>query len=189
MMLYFGIVHQKSNCKMKFEKALKAVETLALRILTTPGGELAAVGVTSKNGGSIIGATDFAVTAFVPKKLTTDELKDKDIRSFQKTFEIANKGTPFEEEDIDLDVVASGSYFNLMAGLSSPASLRGMYGGNLPSIDTRKPFSSLRMGIGIANPKGKYPDLLDVGTLGFFVKDDSGNQYLVSKQSCYWKLQ
>ncbi|MDJ0582381.1 hypothetical protein [Crocosphaera sp.] len=57
---------------MKFEKALQTVEELAVKILTNEGAKFSAIGVTSKNRGSIVGATDFAVTAFVPKKLTSD---------------------------------------------------------------------------------------------------------------------
>ena len=165
---------------MKFSAALETLENLAVQMLTVPGGELAAVAITNKNGGSVVGATDFAVTAFVPKKLTIDELQQENILSFEQIFTMANDNVPPERTEVDLDVVESGSFFSPLSGLSSPAPLRGVYGGTLPTLDTQKHFSSLRTGIGITNPKGNYPNLLSVGTLGFFLQDDSGNQYLVS---------
>ncbi len=55
-----------------------------------------------------------------------------------------------------------------------------MHGGNPPALNAQKWFSSLRSGIGITNPKGAYPNFLSVGTLGFFLRSDAGDTYLVS---------
>ena len=77
-------------------------------------------------------------------------------------------------------MVESGTPFRPLSRLSVPAAQHGLFGGPPPIVDTQKMFLTLRSGIGITNPINEYPGTLSMGTLGFFVRDNAGDVYLVS---------
>jgi S1-C subfamily serine protease len=158
-------------------EAVAFVETHGIALLTAPGSNLTAVAVSTKDHGPITESRDFAVTAFVPRKLSKNELRKVGIEPFDRVFAHA-VGTAAAKA-IDLDVVESGTAFHPQSFLSVPAPLRGLYGGPPPALDSQKYFHALRCGIGITNPVKDYPDRLSVGTLGFFLRDDK-DAYLVS---------
>jgi len=143
-----------------------------------PGSSVTAVAVGRKDRGSIVGATDFSVSAFVPKKLTETELRDAGIQSFSSLYADVVGAPPTTVKDVD--VVETGSPFEPIVGLVIPAPQHGRYGGNPPTLDAQKPFASLRVGIGVTNPVNAYPAMLSVGTIGFYMRDDNDNPYLVS---------
>ena len=124
------------------------------------------------------GATDYCVTAFVTKKLTSDELRNHYVRSFDQAFALAARHDC--ESAADIDVVETGGAFQTQTSFSIPAPQRGRFGGNPPALNAQKSFVSLRCGIGITNPAGAYPGKLSVGTAGFFMQDDDDNFYVVS---------
>lgn len=163
---------------MDFSKARAIVREHALDMLKAPGTgiELIAVGV--KHGGSLAGASDFCVTAYVREKLTDEQMKSRSVASFASAFTGAVGWPPPPE--FDIDVVECGSAFTPRVGLSVPAAQRGLYGGQPPVLDAQKWFRSLRCGIGITNPMGEYPQRLSVGTAGFYVRDGDDGLYLVS---------
>jgi hypothetical protein len=147
-------------------------------MLQATGSNLTAVAVAPRDGSPVTEADDFAVTAFVERKLTKRELSKAKIDPFERVFTRAVGGPP--PGKVDIAVVESGSAFRAFSRLSVPAAQRGLFGAPPPIVDTQKRFSTLRSGIGIANPVREYPDSLSVGTLGFFVRDGVGAVYLVS---------
>lgn len=163
---------------MDLSSALQIVVDYGLDILDTPNSGIEAVAVGNKDGRPLDEVSDFSILAFVPKKLSKNELKQRNIGSFESVF--ANStgspaGNPF-----DIDVIESGGRFQPSTGFSIPRSQRGLYGGKIPSIDTQKWFKTLRSGIGCTNPSSSYPSNLSVGTIGFYLEDDSGRVFLVS---------
>ena len=162
---------------MNLSEAIDVVEKYSLAMLTAPGSDLTAVAVSTKEGIPITEAKDFTVTAFVPRKLTKNELKKANLAPFERVWAHA-VGGPVPKH-VDIDVVESGTAFYPRGMLTVPAPLRGLYGGPPPVLDSQKYFHSLRSGIGIANPVNEYAGLLSVGTLGFFLRDEK-DTYLVS---------
>lgn len=162
---------------MDLTDAIKFVETHGIALLTAPNSNLTAVAVSTKDHGPITESRDFTVTAFVPRKLSKNELRKGGLEPFDCVFAHA-VGTP-TLKGIDLDVVESGTAFRPQSFLSVPAPLRGLYGGPPPSLDSQRYFRALRCGISITNPIKDYPDRVSVGTLGFFLRDDK-DVYLVS---------
>lgn len=171
---------------MDFQRASVLVNQYGLAMVQDPDGGVAAVAVGRKEGGPIAGATKFALTVFVPRKLSTTELQLFKVRPAVELFSAVAGPTVAPLEPDDLDVVESGTMFAprqlflTPPGLSVPAPQRGVYGGLPATLDTQKWFAALRLGISITNPVGQYPNSLSVGTLGFCMRDDAGNRYLIS---------
>ena len=163
---------------MDFESAAQTVETLGLAMLTAPSTNIGCIAVGNLDGGSVVGAKEYRIDAFVPKKLSQEELEESNIQSFEAFFAQSVGESPPPSPEIN--VVEVGGDFQPLIGLGVPAPLRGLHGGNPPALNAQKWFSSLRSGIGITNPKGAYPNFLSVGTLGFFLRSDAGDTYLVS---------
>ena len=67
---------------MNFERAVEVVKRHGHDMLTAPGSTLTAVAVGNKEGGPITEADEFAVTAFVEKKLSPKEMETKEIQPF-----------------------------------------------------------------------------------------------------------
>jgi len=162
---------------MKLQEATQKVQTLALQMLLAEDAGLTALAVGSKDGGPISGATDFTVTGFVRKKLTMSALAAEGGRPFSAVYAAA-AGAPAAETDID--VVESGSAFTPQASPALTPVQQGLFGGTPAIVDTQKFFATLRIGIGITNATGQYPQGLSVGTLGFFLQDGQGRRFLVS---------
>ena len=162
---------------MNLQAAMELVQEEGVAILQADP-NLTAIGVGAADGGPVVGATDYAVTASVPRKLPKAELRRRDLQPFEKVFAAAvGKRAAV---NVDIQIVETGGPFEPQVGLVVPIALRGVYGGNPAVVDTQKHFASLRTGIGITNPVGAYPGLLSVGTLGFCVRDGGGTEYLVS---------
>jgi S1-C subfamily serine protease len=164
---------------MQFKDALNYVKTHGVGMLCASGSNLQAVAVSSKEGGPITEATDFTVTGYVRKKLTSSEMEAAGIMPFRDVFAQTVGGAHLPK--VDVDIVESGSEFRPLADLSVPATYQGVYGGPPPVLDSQKYFHALRTGIGITNPFN-YPGMLSVGTLGFFVRDPKAKKvpYLVT---------
>ena len=163
---------------MRFENARDFVTTSGLGLILDPANGINGVAIGRKDGGALSGTTDYCVTAFVTKKLTQDELQHQNVRSFEYAFQNATRHRA--ENDADLDVVEIGRSFELQNSFVVPSPQRGLYGGNPPALNAQKSFTSLRCGIGITNPVGRYPTGLSVGTAGFYMRDDNGKTYVVS---------
>ncbi len=148
-------------------------------MLDAPEGGIIALGVGKKSTGPLDDTSAFCLTAFVERKLTSQQLKSRALTSFARCVSSLSAQTA-AARDFELDVVETGSMFSAKPRLSVDRSQRGPYGGARPSVDLQKRFTKLRSGIGITNPVGAYPDSLSVGTLGFFVSDAEDQKYLVS---------
>lgn len=148
-------------------------------VLDDPTNGIIGVGVGKKSTGVLDDDSPFCVTGFVQKKLTTKQLKARAIPEFSSSF-AAISGARAERQQLQIDVVEAGSRFAAKPSLRVDSSQRGSYGGPAPSVNLQKKFSAIRGGIGITNPVGSYPDFLEVGTLGFFVRDDQDQIYLVT---------
>src|SRR5436305_3509986 len=72
--------------QMQFKDALNYVKTNGLAMLRAPGSNLQAVAVSSKGGGPITEATDFTVTGYVRRKLTSSEMDSAGIMPIRKVF-------------------------------------------------------------------------------------------------------
>ncbi|MGL6094287.1 MAG: hypothetical protein ACRC7O_00615, partial [Fimbriiglobus sp.] len=164
---------------MDFETAVKYVNDHAVALLSAPGNNLTAVAVAGRNLGPVTEARDFAVTAFVERKLTAKQLKSSNVQPFDQMLAHTIGNAPRQP---DVRVVEAGSRFRTQSdlSLSVPAAQRGVHGGLPAVVDTQKFFHTLRAGIGITNPDRSYPGSLGVGTLGFFVQDPTGGIHLVS---------
>lgn len=185
---------------MTYLQALNVVRSRGLAMLEHPGGNIEAVAVGNKAGGPLVGVTNYCVTAYVKEKLTEDELSDRGIASFSEVFasSIGTRNAERFDSEVDINIVECGSSFKInphpdplhvthptggalvLADFTVPAAQRGQYGGNPPSLNAQRQFQNLRIGIGITNPAEAYPDLLGVGTIGFFMRDGGGNLYVVS---------
>ena len=163
---------------MNFERAVEVVKRHGHDMLTAPGSTLTAVAVGNKEGGPITEADEFAVTAFVEKKLSPKEMEIKEIQPFRNVY--LNTVERPRNEPYHLDVIESGSNFEPLVGLMVPKLERGKYGGNPPTLNTQKWFTKLKVGIGVTNPTAAYPGTLSVGTVGFYVIDNNDIKYLVS---------
>lgn len=164
---------------MNFDEAMIAVRDYSSQLLSDQQANIVAVAVGCKNGGSIVGAKDFCVTAFVERKLTETELEARGGLAFNRAF--AHAADLLEPPPMEsVDVVETGTVFATQPGLSVPVTQRGQFGGNPPDLDAQKRFESIRIGIGVANPVNEYPSSLSVGTAGFYMTDDTGTRYLVS---------
>ena len=151
-------------------------------MLRQENSNIEAIAVGSKDAGPLRDVKDFCVTAYVKEKLTDQQMKARGIEPF---FNVARQSMSSRsaaelQEALDIDVVECRSAFRSLPGLSTPAAQRGRFGGNPPALNAQKEFRSLRCGIGVTNPTGSYPDSLSVGTAGFYMRDEEGNQYLVS---------
>ena len=163
---------------MKYEDALRFVTTNGVALTLDAENGVNGMAIGRKDGGALSGTTDFCVTAFVTQKLTDDELNEQSTHSFERAFTSAMGHPP--ERETDIDVVDIGGSFALQNAFVVPSLHRGRHGGSPLALNAQKPFASLRCGIGITNPVGAYPHSLSVGTAGFYMKDDSGNIYVVS---------
>jgi S1-C subfamily serine protease len=162
---------------MKYEEAIQIVNEDAVSLLQGDAG-LSAIGVGAKGGGPLSAASDFAVVASVPQKLSESELRKQKIASVPTAF-AATLGKS-EARRTQIEIVESGGYFQPLPGLSVPAHHRGLFGRLQPVTDLQKPFVALRPGVSICNPTGSYPQDLCAGTLGFFIRDKDEALYLVS---------
>ncbi len=148
-------------------------------VLDDPSNGIIGVGVGKKSTGVLDDDSPFCVTGFVRKKLTQKQLKARAIPEFSSSFAAISGAGP-ERQEVQIDVVEAGSTFAAKPSLRIDSSQRGSYGGPPPNVNLQKKFAAIRGGVGITNPVSSYPDFLEVGTLGFFVKDDQGRLYLVT---------
>ncbi len=163
---------------MEFKDALNTVRQQGLPLVSEKTHRVRLVAIGRKDTGALAGATDFCVTAYVEKKLTSQQLKARGIESFAAAYSSVVGGRkPLKTE---IDVVESPGAFRPRPGLRIPRAQRGVFGGNPPVLNAQKPFGALRCGIGITNPTNEYPDSVSVGTAGFYMEDDDGNLYVVS---------
>jgi hypothetical protein len=160
---------------MKLTEAREFVESHGIAMVLDQNNGINGVAVGQKDGRPLEGADDFCVTAFVSKKLTSQEMDERGVRSFEKAYSAAAGRR--EQRETDMDVIETGGNFQTQPSASPQ---RGQYGGNPPALNAQKPFRSLRCGIGVTNPVGSYPNGLSVGTAGFYMTDDDKNIYLVS---------
>jgi hypothetical protein len=163
---------------MNLVTATEFVTTHGIEMLREPSNGLTAVAVGRKEGGPLVGATDFSIVGFVPRKLKANALTKRNLRPFDKVYS-ATPGAPVPSPT-DLDVIESGTAFEPLIEFTVPTPLRGQYGGIPPLLNAQKWFASLRVGIGVTNPANAYPASLSAGTAGFYMQDDDGNTYLVS---------
>ena len=169
---------------MRFEDAVEAVRSSGLQMIRANAG-LTAVAVGCRGGRAIsqAGRDDFVVSGYVPKKLSDADLHNVNIQPVKAVAYTATRGALGSRaaQVLEIEVKESGTAFEILPALTSPARYRGLYGGAPPILNAQKPFAALRSGIGIGNPAcDPYPSAFSVGTLGFYVQDDSGVQYLVS---------
>jgi len=148
-------------------------------VLNDPSNGIIGVGIGRKSAGPIDDDSALCVTGFVERKLSKKELKARSVTEFGASFRAISGSAP-AQQNLEIDVVEAGSAFSATPGLRVEKSQRGSFGGPPPSLDLQKKFEAIRGGIGITNPVGSYPDVLSVGTLGFFVRDEAGLVYLVS---------
>lgn len=170
---------------MTFDEAMDIVNKHALDMLDDPKSDIELVGVGNKERRAITESKDFCVTALVREKLTSTELQKRKLRAFDSVYAASVGSTP---ASCEIDVVECGGPLDPQIGLQVPSAQRGLYGGNPPALNAQKDFRTLRCGIGITNPHGAYPNSLSAGTLGFFVRDDSGETYLVSNNHVIGRL-
>ncbi|HID78411.1 MAG TPA: hypothetical protein EYP56_20770 [Planctomycetaceae bacterium] len=163
---------------MDFQTACDRVAQHGVAMLAASGSNLHLVAVGTKQPGPLARATRFCVTAYVSRKLSTQELESQGIPSFRALYADAVEGP--QPPDDDLDVVESETPFDPLCALRVPRNQRGGFGGPPPAVDTQRWFPSLRCGIGIANPLDGFPESLSAGTAGFYVHDGQGGTYLVS---------
>ena len=121
---------------MKFEDARGFVDGHAVAMILDPQNGISGVAVGRKNRGALSGATDYCVTAFVTKKLTSDELRNHYVRSFYQAFALAARHDC--ESAADIDVVETGGAFQTQTSFSIPAPQRGRFGGNPPALNAQK---------------------------------------------------
>lgn len=163
---------------MKFKDALKTIRKHGLSLVAEKKHNVRLVAIGRKETGALTGATDFCVTAYVEKKLTSKQMRARGIESFNDAYSaVLGVKKPAKTE---IDVVESPGAFRPRPGLRIPRPQRGVYGGNPPVLNAQKPFGALRCGIGITNPTNEYPNAVSVGTAGFYMEDDDGNLYVVS---------
>jgi hypothetical protein len=110
-------------------------------MVTDPNNNLIGVAIGHKDAGSIVGAKDFCLTAFVEQKLTRTQLETNNIMPFERVFA---RAAGVKEQEVppppDMDVVETGNSFRVLPGLSAPASQVGQYGGNPPALNAQKCF-------------------------------------------------
>lgn len=170
----------KSKKDTRLHQLLRWIDTNADAMLDNPAHGLEAIGIGKKNADRIDCATDeWCVTGFVKRKLPEKVLKKREVQAFSLAA-VRVTGSDDPLAGIEMDVVETGSGFSSMPALNVPTAQRGQYGGTAPTIDLQKRFDAIRIGIGVTNPVGSYPDSLGVGTIGFFVKDPDDKTYLVS---------
>lgn len=149
-------------------------------MLTDPNAGLEAIGVGRKNADDLKDdSCDWCIVGFVKRKIPEKKLTRNNVTAFASVASAASATSPALAAP-EMDVVETGGAFSPLPGLSVPIAQRGAYGGPPPSVDFQKRFDALRIGLGITNPVGAYPNSLGVGTLGFFIRDGAGNIHLVS---------
>ena len=163
---------------MRFRDALSVVRKHGLSLVSEKKHNVRLVAIGRKETGALLGAVDFCLTAYVDRKLTSQQMKSRGIESFSAAYSAVVGGT--KPKKTEIDVVESPGAFRPRPGLKIPGAQRGVYGGNPPALNAQKPFNALRCGIGITNPTGEYPNSVSVGTAGFYMEDDDGNLYVVS---------
>ena len=170
----------------RFEELRDLLEKHAPALLLEPGAGIRCLAIGRKNAKafeSSIRVEDLCITAYVDRKLPKSRLrKGASVAAMfsshaLKGGEATRGGLRLAEI---LDVVECGSRFQAGTGLRSAVTRRGHLGGRRPAIDPQKPHASLKSGLGITNPHLAYPSKLSVGTLGFFVRDESAELHLVS---------
>lgn len=126
---------------------------------------------------------DLCITAYVDRKLPESRLpKGASVAAAFSAHAFGGRTATETGLRLDeiLDVVECGSPFEVRNRHQVPAAQRGRFGGRPPRIDPQRPHGSLKCGLGITNPRLAYPEMLSVGTLGFFVRDEHDAIHLVS---------
>ena len=169
----------RSKSKVDIHDVRDCLRNYGNALLDDPSNGIIAVGVGKKSAGPLDDDSDFCLTGFVERKLTKKQLKARAAPEFSESFAAIAGATP-QQRSIEIDVVDAGSRFVATPTLRIDRNQRGSFGGPPPSVDLQKRFAAIRGGIGITNPVHSYPDFVEVGTLGFIVRDDQGRLYLVS---------
>ena len=97
-----------------------------------------------KDGGPIGGASEFVVTAFVPRQLSVGEMDHLGVRPVNQVFSAVAGSSAQPQSPDDLDAIECGSTFGLRQfqsispGLSVPVAQRGVHGGLLATLNTQK---------------------------------------------------
>lgn len=120
------------------------------------------------------GPDDFCLVAYVPRLSVTTE------RRAREFFSGLLSRLDLPPRDVDIKIVEVGDLFR-------PLGFSGSDHGDVPSLNSKKWFSSLRPGIGICNPTVDNPTEaipygLCAGTVGFYVQEKNNEEknYLVS---------
>jgi hypothetical protein len=162
---------------MEFKQALKVIRQHGISFLADPKSNVRFVAMANKDGGPLCEAVDWSITAFVDKKMTSNELKSSGMNSFASTFSAIANTQPGQR---DIDVVETSGAMETMPATRVPAKQRGRFGGPPPALNAQKRFQQLRTGIGVTNPTGEYPSSLSVGTAGFYMTNSANELFLVS---------
>lgn len=117
---------------MNFDTAKSTVETLGLSMLMETNTNIDCIAVGNRDGGSVIGAKEYRIDAYVPKKLTQKEMEESNIQSFEAFFAHSIGESPPPSPEIN--VVEAGSGFQPLIGLGVPAPMRGLHGGTPPLL-------------------------------------------------------
>lgn len=161
---------------MDFATALRSVRKHGLSMVADKTNNVRMLAVASKDTGSLVNVKEFCVTAYVTKKLSKQQLKAQGIQPFHNLYaQLAGK----PRSKVDIDVVETKSDIKPL-NIRVPKAQRGLFGGNPPALNAQKMFNTLRVGIGVTNPTNEYPNVLSVGTVGFYMVDGNGFVYLVS---------
>lgn len=164
----------------RLNSLLSWIDENAEAMLSDPSAGLEAIGVGRKNADDLKDdKCDWCIVGFVKRKIPEKKLTRNNVTAFASIASTASATSPALASP-EMDVVETGGAFSPQPGLSVPAAQRGLHGGLPPCVDFQKRFDALRIGLGITNPVGSYPSSLGVGTIGFFVRDGSGNIHLVS---------
>ncbi|MEM9313089.1 MAG: trypsin-like peptidase domain-containing protein [Pseudomonadota bacterium] len=168
----------KNAASSRLNALLQWIDNHAEEMLADPARGLEAIGVGKKNADSLRASdADWCIVGYVAEKLPEKVLSKRNVTAFSTAATIDDREALGDHE---IDVVSCGSSFRAQPGMNVPIAQRGAHGGQPPAVDLQDRFDSIRIGLGITNPVGSYPDSLSVGTLGFCVRDDDGRTYLVS---------
>ena len=141
--------------KMNFTDAKRFITDHGIAMVLDGSNGICGVGIGRKDGGVLVEATDYCITAFVPEKLTEAELNSRNRQTFAHACQAVTGQV--HQGDVQVDVVETGGVFRTQPAFSVPNPQRGRFGGNPPALNAQKAFTSLRCGMGIANPVGLYP--------------------------------
>lgn len=165
----------------KLNRLLEWIDEHADEMLDDPDKGLEAVGVGKKNADSLrSNDAQWCIVAYVADKQAENTLRKRKVTAFSAAVAAVATDDMDDLTDDEIDVVACGSGFRAYPGLNVPIAQRGAYGGQPPTVDLQDRFQSIRIGLGITNPIGSYPNNLSVGSLGFCVHDGQSRIYLVS---------